>query len=279
MKARSTQHRVKKRPLKLTNAQIAEIGELIEAKHQQDEQERRWHVEEHKLREERNRRLLAREDPAGGAWPERLGAGSTEFDGYVYVREGDKAHEVPNGHPFLVEMARRDGMIRYAWRTPAPDVIDLNNYWAKRDPSLHFVMSRVQGIHVDDWDRALTQAIDELLDTDIPLSRYTKEYIKYHRQVDTKRRKIDLDRSLAFVMVAEMKWLEDLLRDAGFADAKTRAEEYLARHWRKIVRQDRGRWRFSSGPALSAWLRRHDPTKSPPKMSSAREPSKRSSER
>jgi dethiobiotin synthase len=62
-------------------------------------------------------------------------------------------------------------------------------------------------------------------------------------------------------------------------DAKTRAAEYLAVLWRKIVQQDRGRWRFSSGPALAAWLRRHrDPTKHPPKMSCQRGPSEHSDE-
>ena len=48
---------------------------------------------------------------------------------------------------------------------------------------------------------------------------------------------------------------------------ETRAAEYLAGHWRKIVQQDRRRSRFSSGPALTTWLQRHrDPTRNTPKM-------------
>ena len=50
---------------------------------------------------------------------------------YVYVREGGE-DEVPAEHPFLREVARRDGMIRYAWTGGLS--FDLSQT-GKRDPS------------------------------------------------------------------------------------------------------------------------------------------------
>jgi hypothetical protein len=241
--------RSRKRPPRLTEAEIAEIDKLIARRRQETE----WECQEIIRREEEERRVLLREDHTVGPWPERLGPGSTSDGDYVYVREGDKAHEVPAGHPFLREVARRDGMIRYAWTGGL--TFDLSQYW-KRDPSWQLVMTRLEGVPANDWDRVIDEAIDELLDGDIPLSRNTKQYIKEdrHARVDPKRRERNRDRALAFIIVDQVNWLENLLEAADFKDAKTRAEEYLARHWRKVAMED-GRSRFSSGPALNAWVR------------------------
>jgi hypothetical protein len=161
----------------------------------------------------------------------------------------------------VVEIARRDGLIRYALAPGDPE-IDLDQYW-ERDPSLHFVMGRMRGVHSDDIDRVIDQAVDDLLDSNIPLSQFTKQFIKADRQKarDPKRWERTRDRTLALTIASRLDWLTGLLAHAGFKDARTRAAEYLAVHWRKIVQEDRGRSRFSSGPALAAWLRRHrDPT-------------------
>jgi hypothetical protein len=171
-------------------------------------------------------------------------------------------------------------MIRYALAPGEPE-LDPYQYWSKRDPSWHFVMSRLRGVHPDDVDRVIDKAVDDLLDSNIPLSQGTKQYIKEdrHARADPKRRERNRDRALAFGIVSQLGWLVELLRDADFKDAKTRAEEYLAVLWRAIVRQDRNRSRFSSGPALAAWLRHHrDPTKITPKMSCQRGPSEHSGE-
>jgi len=252
----------------LSAAEIAQIDELIKARHEQHE----WEGQEIFHQAERERQILLRADHTVGPWPERPpGPRATLDDGdYVYVREGGKA-EVPAGHPFLREVARRDGMIRYAWTGGL--TFDLSQTW-KQDPSWQFVMTRLKGVPANDWDRVIDEAIDELLDSNIPLSQGTRQYIKEHRhttRADLKRREHDRDRILANCIAYELDRLVELLHDAGFKDAKTRAAEYLAGHWRKIVKQDRNRSRFSSGPALAAWLRRHrDPTKNTPKMSCQR---------
>ena len=68
-----------------------------------------------------------------GQWPERLGPRATLDDGdYVYVSEGDEV-EVPAGHAFLGEVARRDGVIRYAWTGGL--TFDSINTGASRDPA------------------------------------------------------------------------------------------------------------------------------------------------
>jgi hypothetical protein len=194
---------------------------------------------------------------------------------YVYVRE--KA-EVPAGHPFLREVARRDGMIRYAWKGGL--TFGFSQTW-KQDPSWQFVMTRLEGVPANDWDRVIDKAIDDLLDTDISLSQGTRQYLKEGRhttRADMKRREDDRDSILAYCIARDLNGLEELLHDARFKDARTRAAEYLAGHWRKTVQQDRDRKRFSSGPALTTWLRRHDPTKSTLKMSCQRGPSEHSDE-
>ena len=132
----------------------------------------------------------------------------------------------------------------------------------------------------------IDKAVDDLLDSDIPLSQGTRQYIKEdrHARADPKRREHERDRALALLPVSLigsrlLACRRSCCDDAGFKDAKTRAAEYLAGHWRKIVQQDRGRSRFSSGPALTAWLRRHrDPTKNTPKMSCQRGRSEHSDE-
>jgi hypothetical protein len=256
----------RKPPRRLSAAESAEIDELIARRRRETE----WECRE-VIRREEEQQVLLREDHTAGPWPERLERGFTELgDGYCYVREGDKVHEVPAGHPFLREVARREGMIRYAWTGGL--TFDLSQHW-KRDPSWQFVMTRLEGVPANDWDRVIDEAIDELLDTDIPLSQGTRQYLKQdrHARADPKRWEHDRDRILALCISDQLRWLVELLRDAGLKDAKTRAEEYLAVLWRPIVRQDRNRSRFSSGPALAAWLRRHrDPTKNIPKMSCQR---------
>jgi hypothetical protein len=260
----------------LSAAEIAEITELIKAVHQQTALE----CQEVFRQEERERQVLLREDHTAGPWPERLELiGLTEFgDGYSYVREGDKVHEVPAGHPFLREVARRDGVIRYV--ATGGLTIDLDQYWSKVDPSWQLIMTRTRGVPPNDWDRAIKAIIKELLKTATPLGPYTRAYLDafcVELDPDPKRREHDRDRALAFVIAGQLGWLVELLDD--YKDAKTRAAEYLADLWRKIVQQDRGRSRFSSGPALTTWLRRHrDPTKTTPKMSCQRGRSEHSDE-
>jgi hypothetical protein len=113
-----------------------------------------------------------------------------------------------------------------------------------KDPSWHFVRSRLSD--VDDYDRV----IDDLLDTDIPLSRKVRQYIKDNYRC-AERRESNRKRSVALIISHEVDRLADLLRD-DFTDPKTRAQEYLARHWRKIFGEG-----FSSGRALNMWVRRH----------------------
>jgi hypothetical protein len=275
--AKAKKRRTRK-PLRLSPDEIAKIDELIEARHEQ----RAWEGQEIFRQAERERQILLREDHTVGPWPEpeRLGPRTTLDDGdYVYVREGGE-DEVPAGHPFLREVARRDGMIRYAWTGGL--TFDLSQTW-KQDPSWQFVMTRLEGVPANDWDRVIDKAIDDLLDTDIPLSQGTKQYIKEDRhttRADLKRREHDRDRILAHCIAYELDRLVELLHDAGFTDPRTRAAEFLCGHWRKVVKQDRDRKRFSSGPALTKWLERQhrDPTKSTPKMSCQRGPSEHSGE-
>jgi hypothetical protein len=238
----------------LSPAEIAEIDELILRKRQQV----KWEAEDIICQEERERQILLRTDHTIGPWPEPeqlVEHGQTSDGDYVYVREGDKAHEIPAGHPFLKEVARRDGMIRYAWTGGL--TFDPDQYWKRRDPSWHFVMERLRGVAPNDWDRVIAQAIGELIDRRIPLGEYTLHYIK-DRHVcppDPKRRARDQKRTLASVIDDQVNWLAGLLTDAGYTDATTRAREYLAPKWREIVKQDCGRWRFSNGEALRQWLR------------------------
>ena len=81
----------------------------------------------------------------------------------------------------MVEIERRDGLIRYAL-APGEPGIDLDEYWRKRDPSWHFVMARLSGVHPDDVDRVIDEAVDDLLDSNIPLSQDTRQFIKADRQ-------------------------------------------------------------------------------------------------
>jgi hypothetical protein len=279
--AKAKKRRTRK-PLSLTPDEVAKIDELIAQRERQEtRQKTEWECQDIILQEERERQVLLREDHTVGPWPEpeRLGPRTTLGDGdYVYVREGGE-DEVPAGHPFLREVARRDGMIRYAWTGGL--TIDLDQIWSKA-PSWQFVMTRLKGVPANDWDRVIDKAIDDLFDTDIPLSQGTRQYLKEDRhttRADLKRREHNRDRILAHCIAYELDRLVDLLHDAGFKDARTRAAEYLAGHWRKVVWQDRGRPRFSSGPALTAWLRRQPgPTKNTPKMSCQRGPSEHSDE-
>ncbi len=64
------------------------------------------------------------------------------------------------------------GLIRYAL-APGEPGIDLDQYWRKRDPSWHFVMARLRGVHPNDVDRVIDEAVDDLLDSPIPLSQHT----------------------------------------------------------------------------------------------------------
>jgi hypothetical protein len=183
--------------------------------------------------------------------------------------EGD-SHEVPADHPFLVEVARRDGMIRYAWRGGL--TLDLGRFWERRDPSWYSVLERIRGVDPKDCDGVIRQTIGDMIDRGIPLGPYTRQFIKasYVLPPEPKDREKDLDRALASVISDQLEWLVELLEDAGYKDPKTRAAAYVAPHWRKVVNEDGGHGRFLSGEALSTWLRRHrDPTKSTLKMSCA----------
>jgi hypothetical protein len=140
--------------------------------------------------------------------------------------EEDPSEEVPSAEP---SPARRVNMMKQLW---------------SKDPSWHFVRSRLRD--EDDCDRV----IDDLLDTDIPLSRKVRQYIKDNYRC-AERRESNRKRSVALIISHEVDRLADWLRD-DFTDPKTRAEEYLARHWRKVFGGG-----FSSGQALNMWVRRH----------------------
>jgi hypothetical protein len=269
--------RSRKPPLRLSAAEVAEIDQLIEdhrgryGTDEQREQERK-HLLRHD--EEELQRLI--EQSPKTPWPKRVGPGpAAGRDGFLYVSEADGLPE--QYREYVVEVARRDGVIRYAL---APDHgIDPGQYWKHLDPSWQFVMDRLRGVHPNDADRAIQQAIGDMVDAGIPPGRYTMGYVKdrYVCPAAPKDREKERDGALAFVITHELKWIEGLLKDR-YKDPKTRAAAYVAPHWRKVVEEDDGRPRFNSGEALSAWLRRHDPTKSTLKMSCARGPSERSSE-
>jgi hypothetical protein len=240
MSAPAKGKRPHKKPLnKLEAHEIAEIDKLIEIRHWQQQEEGR-----HLFREdEEELQRLMRVSPET-PWPQQPGPGVTSGgDGFHYVREADGLPEAWRGN--VVEVARRDGMIRYAL---APgDGIDTDQYWMRRDPSWHFVLARLKGVDPNDWDRVIQQAIGDLIDAGIPLGRYTMAYIKgrFLFPPDPKDREEDQDQILAHVIAHEVGWLTDLLHD------KQRAQAYAAHHWRKVAHG-----RFSSGPALNMWLRR-----------------------
>jgi hypothetical protein len=77
----------------LSPAEIAKIDKLIRLRHQQVEQEII-------CQEERKQQILLRTNHTKGPWPEPerlVEHGQTSDGDYVYVREGDKAHEVRLG--------------------------------------------------------------------------------------------------------------------------------------------------------------------------------------
>jgi hypothetical protein len=246
--------RSRKPPLRLSAAEVAKIDQLIEdhrGRYGTDEQ--REQERQHRLRhdEEELQRLVQRSPET--PWPKQVGPGPTSGrDGFLYVREEEERLQLAH----VVEVARRDGVVRYALAPGDPE-IDLDRHWERRDPSWQFVMDRLKGVKPDDVDRVTDEVIDELFDSDILLSRNTKQFIKEdrHERADPKRRQRNRDRALAIVISGQVSWLENLLRAWNFTAAKTRAEEYLARQWRETVKQDRRSSRFSSGPALNAWVR------------------------
>jgi hypothetical protein len=272
--------RSRKPPLRLSAAEVAEIDQLIED-HRSGTDEQREQERLRRIRhdEEVLQRLVLASPKT--PWPKQVGPGPTSGrDGFLYVREEEGlqlAH--------VVEVARRDGVIRYALAPGDPEIdLDrLDRYWRKVDPSFKFILDHLNGVRPDGWDCAIQQAVaDLLLGTGMPpLSAATKQFVtdRYVCPPDPKRRERDQDRVRASVISGQVNWLENLLRHAGFTDARTRARAYLAPRWYKVVKEEGGRPRFNSGEALSAWLRRHDPTKSTLKMSRARGRSERSSKR
>jgi hypothetical protein len=177
--------RSKKPPLRLTDADVREIDELIEAKRRQ------------------------------GEWPPR--------------REPDAA-KAPAAKEALALLYK-------------------SQRWSKTDPGWQFVWSHPSS------DRF--QVIDDLLDSDIPMGRHARGFVKdvLRELRDPNRRERDGDRGLPFAVAIEVDIVADLLKANGFEDAKTRAEEYLARQLREAVKRDRKHARFSSGPALNTWVR------------------------
>ena len=128
-----------------------------------------------------------------------------------------------------------------AMSAPAKCRVDFGKQLWSKDPSWYFVRSRLRG--ADDCDRV----IDDLLDTDIPLSRKVRRYIKDNYRC-AERRERNRKRSLALIISHEVDRLADRL-SADFTNPKTRAQEYLARHWREVFGKG-----FSSGRALHAWV-------------------------
>ena len=191
--AKGKRHRAKKKPLSLSEADIAAIDALLAGRYQQDEQD----------------------DPSVKVPP----AGRVDFG---------------------------------------------KQLWSK-DPSRHFIKSRLRDW--DDYDRV----IDDLFDTDIPLSRKVRQYIKDNYRC-AERRESSRKRELALIIAMSVDRLADRLRDVDFKDPKTRAEEYLARHWREVFGGG-----FYSGPALNVWVRKSlDPSENALKRSGAHGRSERS---
>ena len=118
---------------------------------------------------------------------------------------------------------------------------------------------------MNDADRVFAEAIDDLLDTDIPLSPSIKHVIKSDRlnARNPKRRKHNKDAALAYVIAHFVRFVEGVLRDAGYKkEAKGRAEKYAAKHWRDVMQKG-----FSSDRAVKMWLwHRRGITKSTPNL-------------
>jgi hypothetical protein len=143
--------RSRKRPLKLTPAEIAEIDELIKIGRWQHEQERQRLLRHD---EEELQRLI--EQSPKTPWPKQVGPGPTSGrDGFLYVREEEEGLQLAH----VVEVARRDGVVRYAL-APGDPKIDLDRHWERRDPSWQFVMDRLKGVKPDDVDRVIDEAIE-----------------------------------------------------------------------------------------------------------------------
>jgi hypothetical protein len=170
--------RTRKPPRRLSAAEIAEIAEIDElieldrggtVEQREEEHQNRLRLDQEKLNE------LVQASPTT-PWPKQVGPGLTSGrDGFLYVREADELPEAQRAH--VVEIVRRDGLIRYAL-APGEPGIDLDQYWRKRDPSLHFVMARLRGVRPDDVDGRIDEAFDDLLDSNIPPSQATKQFIK-----------------------------------------------------------------------------------------------------
>jgi hypothetical protein len=204
--------RTRKPPRRLSAAEIAEIDELIVLHRGGTDEQREWErlnnlrLDQDKLDE------LFRASPTT-PWPLQVGPGITPGrDGFLYVRESDGLPEPQRAH--LVEIERRDGLVRYAL-APGEPGIDLDQYWGKRDPSWHFVMARLSGVHPDDVDRVIDEAVDDLLDSNIPLSQSTRQFIKADRQQarDAKLRERNRDRALALNIAGQLDWLTKLGRE------------------------------------------------------------------
>ena len=167
--------RTRKPPRRLSAAELAEIDELIELdrggtdEQREEERQNLLRLDREKLNE------LVRASPTT-PWPKQVGPGPTSGrDGFLYVREADGLTEAQRAH--VVEVARRDGLIRYA-PAPGDPGIDLDQCWRERDPSWHFITARLRDVHPGDIDRVIDEAVDDLLDSNIPLSQITKRFIK-----------------------------------------------------------------------------------------------------
>jgi hypothetical protein len=141
----------------LNNGELAALVEQIKLRHP----DRQQLAEELKRNEEE--RLLARKDPAGGPWPERPERRhSISFEGYEYVHEEDA---LPPKHPFLVEMARRDGMIRYAWRTKVYDASEPDEWEETRAMIEQATLYKyTHGVSGDELEEAVHHWLVDLLD-------------------------------------------------------------------------------------------------------------------
>jgi hypothetical protein len=166
------------------------------------------------------------------------------------------------------EIAEIDALADRHWRDVQERQALDDPFYAPSDLGVQFILARVRDVGTDNFGRVLDGAVNDLLGTSIPLSPVIRHLIKGDRQTarDPKRREHGDDAALAFAVENHVRFIAELLRDAGYTDAQTRAAKHAAAHWRKIARQD-GRARFTSGRALTMWLRRHRGiTENTPKM-------------
>jgi hypothetical protein len=133
-------------------------------------------------------------------------------------------------------LERRDRDERGEPPPPPELLVDLDDLrdLGELEPDQHFLLTRVQGIRdPEEAERAWYQAIDDLLDTDIPLSSRTRQLLKLSRlrhpdpQAEKRQRRL----MEAKVMGADLDLAIALKRRQGISRAVAEAKAEVAKHW------------------------------------------------